>query len=39
MGEKNYYNKMKKARQIIQEKNKGDDLVERYDERKRKKDV
>ena len=39
MGEENYYNKMKKARQVIQEKNKGDDLVERYDERKRKKDV
>ena len=39
MGEENYYNKMKKARQIIQEKNKGDDLVERYDERKKKKDV
>ena len=39
MGEENYYNKMKKARQVIQEKNKGDDLVERYDERKRKKVV
>ena len=39
MGEENYYNKMKKARQIIQEKNKGDDLVERYNERRRKKDV
>ena len=36
MGEENYYNKMKKARQIIQEKNKGDDLVERYDERRKK---
>ena len=39
MDEENYYNKMKKARQIIQDKNKGDDLVERYDERKRKRDM
>ena len=36
MGEENYYNKMKKARQIIQEKNKGDELIERYDERRKK---
>ena len=35
--EENYYIKMKKARQIIQEKNKGDDLIERYDERRKKK--
>ena len=36
IGEENYYNKMKKARQIIQEKNKGDELIERYDERRKK---
>ena len=36
IGEENYYNKMKKAREIIKEKNKGDDLVERYDERRKK---
>ena len=38
IGEENYYNKMKRARQISQEKNKGDELVERYDERRKKKE-
>ena len=37
--EENYYNNMKKARQIVQERNKGDDLVERYNERRRKKEM
>ena len=39
IGEENYYNKMKKAREIVKEKNKGDDLVERYDERRKKKEM
>ena len=39
IGEENYYNKMKKARQIKEEKKKGNDLVEKYDERKKKKET
>ena len=39
MGEENYYNKMKKVRKINEEKKKGDDLVEKYDERMKKKDI
>ena len=39
IGEENYYNKMKKARKIIEEKKKGNDLVEKYDERTKKKDI
>ena len=35
IGEENYYNKMKKARKIMEEKKKGKDLVEKYDERKK----
>ena len=35
IGEENYYNQMKKARQIVQERNKPDDLIERYDERRK----
>ena len=38
IGEENYYNKMKKARKILEEKKKGNDLVEKYDERKKKND-
>ena len=36
--EENYYNKMKKARQISSEKNKTDDLIEKYDERIKRRD-
>ena len=39
IGEENYYNKMKKARQIKEEKKKVNDLVEKYDERKKKKET
>ena len=39
IGEENYYNKMKKARKIKEEKKKGNDLVEKYDERMKKKDA
>ena len=39
IGETNYYDKMKKARKIKEEKKKGDDLVEKYDERKKKKET
>ena len=39
IGEENYYNKMKKARQIKEEKKKGNDLIEKYDERKKKKET
>ena len=35
IGQENYYNQMKKARQIVQERNKPDDLIERYDERRK----
>jgi len=35
MGEENYYNKMKKARKMKEEKKKGKDLVEKYDDRKK----
>ena len=39
IGEENYYNKMKKARKIKEEKKKGNDLIEKYDERMKKKDM
>ena len=39
IGEENYYNKMKKARKIKEEKKKGNDLIEKYDERMKKKDA
>ena len=39
IGEENYYNKMKKARKIKEEKKKGNDLIEKYDERMKKKDT
>jgi len=35
IGEENYYNQMKKARQNVQERNKPDNLIERYDERRK----
>ena len=39
IGEENYYDKMKKARKIKEEKKKGNDLIEKYDERKKKKET
>ena len=39
IGEENYYNKMRKARKQIEEKKKGDNLIEKYDERKKKKEI
>ena len=35
IGEENYYNQMKRARQMVQDRNKQDDLIERYDERRK----
>jgi len=39
IGEENYYNQMKKARQNLQERNKPDDLIERYDERRKREGI